>query len=133
MFQESWEDLGRQSRYDVNQLAALCKVSLRTIQRHFALHQGQKPSQWLQTLRLQDAYWRIAAGESVKSVAFTLGFKQLSHFSRVFKHHFGFPPRSIAQPVAARLPRFEHERIFTRPAADDAQDDRSFAVRIAAE
>jgi hypothetical protein len=60
-------------------------------------------SEWLGELRLAKAYERIRAGESVKFVAFELGFKQLSHFSRAFKEAHGVPPRLIAAQFQSPL------------------------------
>ena len=63
-------------------------------------------SAWLNALRLARAYELIRSGESVKSVAFELGFKQLSHFSRAFKQAHGVAPRLVAaqyQSLLARL------------------------------
>jgi AraC-like DNA-binding protein len=49
-------------------------------------------SQWLRELRLTRAYQNLLLGKSVKEVAFDQGYKQVSHFSREFKNHFGISP-----------------------------------------
>ena len=58
---------------------------------------------WLNASRLAKAYERIRGGEPVKFVAFELGFKQLSHFSRAFKEAHGVPPRLIAAQCQSPL------------------------------
>jgi AraC-like DNA-binding protein len=41
---------------------------------------------------MHEAIKRLASGQSVKAISFDLGFKQVSHFSRVFKSFYGAPP-----------------------------------------
>ena len=98
----TWETLATQARFSPHTLAALCHVSLRTLQRRFDETYGMPVGQWMRHLRLSQAYERIAAGETVKSVAYDLHFKQLSHFSRVFKQVYGVAPTMIS-PRAKRL------------------------------
>ena len=53
-------------------------------------------SDWMRQIRLAKAYARVVSGESIKAVAYDLGFKQLSHFSRVFKEVHGVAPSFIS-------------------------------------
>ena len=96
---DAWEVLAIRAKYSPRRLAALCQVSQRTIQRHFKANYNLTVCEWLNHLRLQRAHRRLLAGDRIKEVAFELGFKQLSHFSRVFKTRFGYPPRHL-QPSA---------------------------------
>jgi AraC-like DNA-binding protein len=96
---DAWEVLAIRAKYSPRRLAALCQVSQRTVQRHFRTHYNVTVCEWLNNLRLQRAYKRLLAGDRIKEVALELGFKQLSHFSRVFKARFGYPPRTL-QPSA---------------------------------
>lgn len=101
----SWEKLAAEAQYRPVPLAALCNVSLRTLQRHFQRQYRTTLSEWLNALRLAKAYERIRAGEAVKAVAFGLGFKQLSHFSRCFKQAHGVAPRLVAAEYQSPLAR----------------------------
>lgn len=96
--EQSWEKLAAASGYRPLQLAKLCQVSLRTLQRHFQNRYQTTVSVWLAEHRVNRAYHRIRSGESIKRVAYDLGFKQLSHFSRVFKTAYGVSPRALASP-----------------------------------
>jgi AraC-like DNA-binding protein len=98
-----WERLAAEALYRPARLAVLCNVSLRTLQRHFQRTYGTTLSAWMNTLRLAKAYERILSGEAVKLVAFELGFKQLSHFSRAFKETHGVAPRLIAAQYQSPL------------------------------
>ena len=93
---QEWEILAQSSHYRANELAALCQVSLRTLQRHFRAHYRLTVSGWLREVRLREAYGRVIGGATIKEVAFDLGYKQLSHFSRDFKSYFGVPPSFLS-------------------------------------
>jgi len=97
MSDNTWEKLAVEANYRPQEIARLCKVSLRTVQRHFTRDFGKTISEWLRTIRLHRAYLRIKQGEQVKVVAYDLGFKQLSHFSRAFKQEHGIPPSFLSR------------------------------------
>jgi AraC-like DNA-binding protein len=84
-------------------LAAIAGVSLRTLQRRFKVRYGLTVSDWIKTVRMQEAVNRVRAGDRVKEVAFDLGYKQLSHFSREFKRKYGAPPTQL--PTTSRKNR----------------------------
>ena len=92
----NWEVLAAESNYCPRELARLCHVSLRTLQRRFATNYKMTISDWMRQIRLAKAYARVVSGESIKAVAYDLGFKQLSHFSRVFKEVHGVAPSFIS-------------------------------------
>jgi AraC-like DNA-binding protein len=62
-------------------------------------------SQFVQTKRLQRAYEILVADpkghRTVSEVAYEVGFKNVSHFSRCFSRHFKVPPRDVRQAPAA--------------------------------
>lgn len=91
-----WEELAAEAAYRPARLAKLCNVSPRTLQRHFQKQYEMGVAAWLSQLRMTKAYQHLLAGETVKAVAYGLGFKQLSHFSRAFKLAYGVAPRLIA-------------------------------------
>jgi AraC-like DNA-binding protein len=53
---------------------------------------GRSAQEWLDELRLSAAAPLLRKRRSVKWVAYNLGFKQVSHFSREFKRHYGLSP-----------------------------------------
>ena len=99
---DSWEVLAAESNYRPTELARLCHVSLRTLQRRFAQNYGMTISDWMRQIRLAKAYARVVSGESIKVVAYDLGFKQLSHFSRVFKQVHGVAPSFVSPKGRAK-------------------------------
>ena len=101
--QTTWESLALASSFKPGLLARRCGVSLRTLQRHFTKHYGITLSESLRRMRLSLAFARLQHGERIKCVAYDLGYKQLSHFSRDFKSFCGVPPSAI-QPSLQLLP-----------------------------
>jgi AraC-like DNA-binding protein len=89
---QEWQSLAERAQFRAQELASLCQVSLRTLQRHFRQNYGLTVSKWLRDIRLRQAYGLLLQGSSVKEVAYDLGYKQLSHFSRDFKDYFGVSP-----------------------------------------
>ena len=88
----SWESLALAAQFRIRALAQICHVSVRTLQRHFQKHYGLTVSQWLREFRLEQARLHLASAQSIKAVAYELGYKRPSHFTRDFKEHFGIPP-----------------------------------------
>jgi AraC-like DNA-binding protein len=89
------EALAVRACYSGSILAALCGVSLRQLQRHVQSSYFRPLGEWLNALRLRHAYQRLSEGCLVKETAFSLGYKQVSHFSRNFKDHYGFCPSAV--------------------------------------
>jgi AraC-like DNA-binding protein len=106
---QQWESLAENAGYRPSDLAALCQISLRTLERHFQKNYGVTVSLWLRELRLGKAYQGLLSGKSVKEVAYEQGYKQVSHFSREFKNHFGVSPSYLlpnhTRPDRGVLPR----------------------------
>jgi AraC-like DNA-binding protein len=99
----SWEKLALASQFRIRELARICHVSVRTLQRHFQKHYDLTVSQWLHECRLEHARLQLATAESIKAVAYALGYKCPSHFTRDFKEHFGVPPSLwMLEKTAAR-------------------------------
>jgi AraC-like DNA-binding protein len=89
---DSWEKLAFKAQFKAQNLAHLCNVSLRTLQRYFAKNYNCTVTDWLRSIRLDAAYRRLKSGDRVKEVAIDLHYKQLSHFSREFKRQHGIAP-----------------------------------------
>ena len=91
----TWETLAENCQYRAPELARLCHVSLRTLQRHFRKHYQTTVSEWMRAVRLERARAMLNTAESIKRVYFELGYKQPSHFTRDFKQHFGIAPSAF--------------------------------------
>jgi len=87
-----WEELATNSEFSAAKMAETCGISTRQLRWYFRECRGRQLKKWLDDLRAQAAVERLRRGESVKSIAIELGFKQRSHFSKFFKRVTGHAP-----------------------------------------
>ncbi len=90
--QLDWEPLARSANYRLQELANASGHSLRTLQRHVAQRFGVNLHAFISELRMKRAAAMLATGASVKEVGIALGFKQTSHFIRMYRATFGVTP-----------------------------------------
>ncbi len=82
-------------RWTVDDLARLCDVRRRTMERHFRRFAGCTPLEFLRTARLDQARRRLIAaapGASVTSVATQCGLTHLGRFAVTYRERFGESP-----------------------------------------
>ncbi|HVR35717.1 MAG TPA: helix-turn-helix transcriptional regulator [Methylomirabilota bacterium] len=91
-----WAALAREARYHASDLARLCRICPRQLQRYFHEELEQSPQQWLDDLRLRKAAELLLNGAHVKEVAYELHFTDPSHFIRRFKRKYGHTPLQFA-------------------------------------
>jgi transcriptional regulator GlxA family with amidase domain len=99
-----FEDLAPRCQYNPRELARTLGVSARHLQRLFAAAFGRPPRDWLNEHRLLRARQLLGTAGSVKEVAYALGFRGVSQFSRDFRVQFGIVPSALlgrGKPQAA--------------------------------
>ena len=86
----------RNDALDLKTIAEQQHISVRTLNRLFA-EVGETPMRWLQSQRLARAHQMLITmpQSSITDIALKNGFNELSHFSRLFRRHFGQPPRML--------------------------------------
>ncbi|OEY65914.1 AraC family transcriptional regulator [Marinobacter sp. X15-166B] len=80
---------------DTRSLAAWAKqvfVSERTLARHFNQELGMSFGEWRQRLRFLAAIEALEQGQSIKALAFDLGYSSSSAFITMFQRHAGCTP-----------------------------------------
>lgn len=81
-------------------------------------------SQWITERRLERAWAMLDGGSrvavSVADVGFAVGFKNTTHFSRVFEMHYGISPRE--HRLAAHYPSRGEAPCHMRPRAGSTRD-----------
>ena len=97
-----WEALAGAARYDAKELAKLCGLSVRQLERNFRRRFARSPQDWLNEQRIAAARRLLLSGQLVKVVAFELGFKQPSHFCRHFKEYCRLTPSRFVELNAAK-------------------------------
>ena len=98
-----WERLVPMAHYSAKELARLCQLSVRQLQRVFRRQFRCTPQNWLNEQRLRAAGPLLRSGFPVKVVALELGFKQTSHFCREFKSYHQITPSRFADSGFTRL------------------------------
>jgi len=74
-------------------------MSRRTITRHFRAETGMSIVEWRQVARLQRALEMLGDGDSVTSVAITLGYDSVSSFIALFRRVLGTTPTKFLAPA----------------------------------
>jgi transcriptional regulator GlxA family with amidase domain len=99
-----FELLAKEAKFRPGDMAALCSISLRHLERFFASAMHQSVRQWTRCLRCRLAAELISHGWSNKAVVVELGFSNEAHLCHEFKSIYGRPPQSFAplSPAAAR-------------------------------
>ncbi|HHG5101564.1 TPA: helix-turn-helix transcriptional regulator [Pseudomonas aeruginosa] len=88
----------------LDDMAALAFMSRRSLTRQFRAETGMSIVEWRDAARMQRAVQLLAAGHSVTSIAYTLGYDGASRFIDKFSATFGVTPkqfslRSIRNPL----------------------------------
>jgi len=102
---EQWETLARQADFQPAKMAALCSISLRQLERFFALRFGQTPGEWNRAMKCRRALKLIIEGYSNKAVVAEMKFASEPHLCHQFKQVYGASPQSFlpgSQNVAFR-------------------------------
>ena len=74
-------------------LAAACDLSPFRLCRAFRAHTGETMTRWRHSLRLRLALDRLRDGaDDLTALALDLGYSSHSHFTAVFRRHFGITP-----------------------------------------
>lgn len=82
--------------FGINQLCKTLAMSRSQLYRKFSSLTDLTVHQFIMTLKLQKAKELLLSSDlNVSEVAFDTGFKNISHFSRVFTKEFGYNPSSI--------------------------------------
>lgn len=97
---ERWEVRGRASNYRVNELAELCQVTPRQLERYFWECFRQSPQDWLLRLAMAEAQRLLTEGMSVADVSQTLRYANTSNFCRAFRKVLGASPTVKASKQA---------------------------------
>jgi AraC-like DNA-binding protein len=92
--------VANQSNYQPVEMARLCQISLRHLERTFKVESGCTPREWLKMQRLNNALLMLRKAQSVKQVAYALAYPQIPQFCREFKMRFGITPKEFRQSPA---------------------------------
>jgi AraC family transcriptional regulator len=78
-------------------LAALCNISVRQLTRGFRVSRGCSIGDYIERHRMETAKRLLMTGDSVKAIAFTMGFASPSSFTFAFRRAVGTSPSNFRQ------------------------------------
>ena len=78
----------------VESIARSLNLDRRYLSRLFKTHTGQTVQQYLIGVRMEEARSCLEQGSTVQSAAMLCGYEDVSNFSKMYKKHFGIPPKS---------------------------------------
>jgi len=82
----------------LNEYAKLCNRSLSSFKRDFNNIYGDSPASWLLKKRLAHSQKLLSNNnKTIADISFESGFENSTHFSHVFKKHFGISPLKYRQ------------------------------------
>jgi AraC family transcriptional regulator len=87
------------------ELAAMCNISVRQLTRGFKVSRGCSIGDYIEQRRMETAKRLLASRESVKAVAFAMGFSSPSSFTYAFRRSAGFIPSQFRQRHRGRFAR----------------------------
>lgn len=81
----------------LGELASLCNMSVRQLTRGFKVSRGCSIGDYVERRRMETAKRLLVAGESVKTIAFNMGFASPSSFTFAFRRAVGSSPSNFRQ------------------------------------
>ncbi len=88
--------------YSVEQLSSDMCMSRMTFYRKIQSLTGQKPTEFIRTIRLRHATELLYEGRlSITEISYETGFSSVSYFSRCFRTMFGVPPTQFGKTTTA--------------------------------
>lgn len=76
----------------LKELADLCGLSVRQLTRGFRASRGSSLGDYIEQRRMENAKRMLMTGESIKSIAFAMGFASPSSFTYAFRRAVGISP-----------------------------------------
>jgi len=93
---EEWERLAIRARFQPVQMAGLCRVSPKQLQRIFNKAFQKTPTQWIREFRCRLVLKLVAKGYTYKAIAAELHFANETHLCHDFRKAYPESPRKIA-------------------------------------
>jgi AraC family transcriptional regulator len=81
------------------ELAGLCNLSVRQLSRAFRISRGCSIGHYVEEVRIENAKRLLIGGQSIKSVAYSMGFSSPSSFSYAFRRATGVSPAEYRDRV----------------------------------
>jgi AraC family transcriptional regulator, arabinose operon regulatory protein len=97
-------DINLTSNISITDLAEIVHYHPNYFIRFFRKHFGTSPAQYINNKRMEKSKVLLeTTGVTVSEIAYSTGFKDIYHFSRVFKSHTGFSPSEYRKMISEIL------------------------------
>src|SRR5687767_11778611 len=80
-----WPERAKLAQYHASELAKLCHVNQKALERFFHDAYATSPQKWLERCRQMHVEQLLKSETPLKEIAFLAGYKQASHLTRHFK------------------------------------------------
>lgn len=84
-----WVKLAKQAGYKPSKMAALCRCSVKTLERYFSMEFNKTPRKWVRETKCQLAAALALKGYLEKAIVNEVGFTSASQLCHQFKKVFG--------------------------------------------
>src|SRR5260370_42260441 len=92
---EDWEQVAREAGFQPARMAALCRISLRQLERDFEKQFRKTPTEWVRELRCRLALRLAHQNFLNKAIVVELKFSDASHLCHEFKRVYKESPRKF--------------------------------------
>jgi AraC-like DNA-binding protein len=97
-----WDERARRARFKVIELAGLCKVTPRHLDRYILEKFGEPALHWITGVRFREAAALILQDRPIKEVADKAGYSTPAHFCRAFKRFYRLSPTAFRSTKAGQ-------------------------------
>lgn len=102
---QDWLDEHYSENFSFSELAAQIGMSQRSFIRRFKAATGERPSRYLQRLRVESAKQQlINTDNSIKTICLNVGYQDFNYFGRVFRELAGASPRDFRKQQRPKIP-----------------------------
>jgi AraC family transcriptional regulator len=99
----------------LTELATICQLSVRQLTRGYRASRGRSIGDHVSNCRVENAKRLLATDESIKSIAYSLGFASPSSFSFAFRRATAETPRQFRQRVLCAQQQLPDRDIVAHP------------------
>ncbi len=94
---EDWKKVAREADFQPARMAALCRISLRQLERDFEKEFHKTPTEWVRELRCRLALKLVYQNFMNKAIVVELKFSDAAHFCHEFKRVYKESPRRFVR------------------------------------
>lgn len=83
--------------WSISELARMCAINTRRLKEGYRIRFGMPVNGDLQRMRIERGLEHLRQGHGVMETSLQVGYANPSHFARLFRRHYGVPPKAWRQ------------------------------------